>query len=144
MTSAPLPSRDRLAELFLAFAAIPSPHKQERRMADAVIERLRAVDVAVREDSTGSDTGGDAGNLWCVVPGEGSPHVALGAHLDTVPPTDTVEPYLDDEGVFRNRRRTILGADDKGAIAALVHATELLRSSGEPFPSYELFFTVSE
>ncbi len=34
------------------------------------------------------------------------------------------------DGVFRNSRRTILGADDKAAVAALLHATELLRAVG--------------
>jgi tripeptide aminopeptidase len=46
--------------------------------------------------------------------------------------------------VFRSAHNTILGGDDKVAIAALLHATELLKASGTPFPSYELFFTVSE
>jgi tripeptide aminopeptidase len=144
MTTAPLPSRERLTELFLEFACISSPSKHERGMADAVGERLRAVGIAVREDDTGPKTGGDAGNLSCTVPGEGTAHVALGAHLDTVVPTDQLDPFLDDEDVFRNRRRTILGADDKAAVAALIHATELLIASGRPFPSYELLFTVSE
>jgi tripeptide aminopeptidase len=63
--------------------------------------------------------------------------------MDTVAPTDDIEPVLED-GVFRNTRSTILGADDKAAIASLLHATELLKHSGLPFPSFELFFTVSE
>jgi tripeptide aminopeptidase len=144
MTDAPLPSRDRLTELFLEFTRIASPFKHERGMADAVIDRLEAVGVAVHEDDAGARTGGDTGNLWCTVTGEGEPHIALGAHLDTVVPTDRIEPFLDEDGVFRNRQRTILGADDKAAVAALVHATELLKGSGRLFPSYELLFTVSE
>ena len=59
-------------------------------------------------------------------------------------PRTALEPVLDEEGVFRNTRRTILGADDKAAIAALLHATELLQGTGTSFPTYELFFTVSE
>ncbi len=144
MTDAPLPSRDRLTELFLEFTRIASPFKHERGMADAVIKRLEAVGVAVHEDDTGRRTGGDTGNLWCTITGDGEPHIALGAHLDTVVPTDRIEPFLDEDGVFRNRQRTILGADDKAAVAALVHATELLKGSGRSFPSYELLFTVSE
>lgn len=153
MTASPKPSRDRLTELFLGLARLASPSKRERAVADAVIAALQAAGITVHEDETGTAIGGEAGNLWCVVrsgeSGSGSaradgPHVALGAHLDTVAPTDTIEAYLDDEGVFRNRRRTVLGADDKAAIAALIHATELLRAGGQPFPAYELFFTVSE
>jgi tripeptide aminopeptidase len=101
--------------------------------------------ITVREDGTGDAIGGDTGNLWCAVQGdEAGPHLALGAHLDTVAPTDSIEPVLDKDGVFRNRRGTILGGDDKVAITAMLHATELLKASGTPFPSYELFFTVSE
>jgi tripeptide aminopeptidase len=145
MPEALLPSRERLTELFLLLAGIPSPSGNERRVADTVIELLAAVGVAAREDEAGAASGGDTGNLHSLVQGdESGPHVALGAHLDTVTPTDTLEPVLDDGGVFRNRRPTILGADNKAAVAAMLHATELLRGSGRPFPSYELFFTVSE
>jgi tripeptide aminopeptidase len=144
MTVAPVPSRERLTELFLEFARIPSPFKHERNMADAVVRRLEALGITVHEDGTAAKTGGDTGNLWCVVAGQGTAHVALGAHLDTVIPTDDLDPFLDEEGVFRNRCRTILGADDKAAVAALLHATELLVEAGAPFPSYELLFTVSE
>ena len=145
MSSFLSPSRERLTELFLMLTRIPSPSRSERRVADAVIACLESMGIQVHEDDTGSATGGDAGNLWCTVDGDGTgPHLALGAHLDTVKPTDSIEPVLDEDGVFRNTRGTILGGDDKAAITALLHATELLKASGTPFPSYELFFTVSE
>ena len=144
MDGPPAPSRDRLTELFLGLARIPSPSRSERAVADEVTSTLTALGVTVHEDDTAKAIGGTAGNLWCTVKGEGvKPHLALGAHLDTVEPTDLIEPVLE-EGVFRNARRTILGADDKVAVAALLHATELLRQTGIPFPTYELFFTVSE
>jgi len=140
----PRPSRDRLTELFVALARVPSPSRNERAVADMVIASLSALGLSVHEDHTAAAIAGDAGNLWCTVPGEGArPHLALGAHLDTVAPTDDIEPILE-EGIFRNARRTILGADDKAAVAAAIHATELLLESGRSFPTYELFFTVSE
>jgi tripeptide aminopeptidase len=64
--------------------------------------------------------------------------------MDTVEPTDHLQPVLDETGSFRNACRTILGADDKAAVAALLHATELLRTTDRPFPTFELLFTVSE
>ena len=144
MIDAPRPSRERLTELFLQYTRIVSPSKHERGVADAVIGHLEALGVTVTEDDTASRIDGDTGNLWAVVAGEGVPHVALGAHLDTVVPTDRIEPYLGEDGVFRNRRRTILGSDDKAAVAAIVHATELLKAWGRPFPTYEVVFSVSE
>jgi len=126
-------------------ARIPSPSRRERPVADAVVACLTELGVQVHEDESGPATGGDTGNLWCTVSGDGTaPHLALGAHLDTVMPTGSIEPVLGDDGVFRNSLGTILGADDKAAITALLHATELLKTCEAPFPSYELFFTVSE
>ena len=145
MSDLPKPSRERLSELFLLLAGLNSPSRRERPVANAITQLLAGLGLAVHEDDTGTAIGGDAGNLWCTVQGsEPEPHLALGAHMDTVEPTDAMEPFLDADGVFRNRRPTILGADDKIAVAALLHATELLKGSGHSFPSYELFFSVSE
>jgi tripeptide aminopeptidase len=145
VSTLPKPSRERLTELFLFLTGLPSPSRHERRVADAVTAHLAGLGVTTHEDDTGEAIGGDAGNLWCTVQGvDAEPRVALGAHMDTVEPGDSIEPYLDTEGVFRNRRPAILGADDKAAVAALLHATELLKASGEAFPTYELFFSVSE
>ncbi len=145
MTGLPAPSRERLTELFLELAGLASPSRRERPVADAVAAHLRAMGVSVHEDGTGPQIGGDAGNVWCVVQGDGvRPHLALGAHMDTVEPSGRLEPVLDESGVFRNAGGTILGADDKAAIAALIHATELMLGAGRSFPTYELFFTVSE
>lgn len=143
-STVPAPSRDRLTALFLELTRIVSPSYAERPVADAVTLHLEALGLHVHEDDTAAAIGGNAGNMWCVVQGDGhTPHIALGAHMDTVEPTDSIEPVLED-GVFRNSRRTILGADDKAALVALLHATELLRQTGATFPTYELFFTVCE
>jgi tripeptide aminopeptidase len=142
------PSPQRLTELFVELVRLASPSRHERAVADFVIEHLSDLGLDVREDQTAARVGGEAGNLWCVVPGRGgepaeAPAIALGAHMDTVQPTDAIEPVLVD-GVFSNSLPTILGADDKAAIAALLHATELLLHSGQDFPTFELFFTVCE
>jgi tripeptide aminopeptidase len=145
MTKVPTPSRERLTELFLMLASLPSPSRAERKVADAVTAVLQSMGLVVHEDGTGSAIGGDSGNLWCVVGTDhASPHLALGAHLDTVSSPASVVPVLDGDAVFRNTQDGILGADDKAAIAALIHAAELLLDGGEGFPTFELFFTVCE
>ncbi|MCL5735283.1 MAG: M20/M25/M40 family metallo-hydrolase [Actinobacteria bacterium] len=144
MSIPPAPSRERLTELFLEFTRLRSPSKDERPVADAIKFHLAGSGVSLHEDDTGAAIAGNTGNLWCLVRGESTvPQIALGAHMDTVEPPDSIEPVLED-GIFRNAVRGILGADDKAAVVGLVHATELLRASGHQFPSYELFFTVSE
>lgn len=141
-TRLPEPDPDRLARLFLELTALPSPSRQERAVAGFITEHLRGLGLSVHEDETGAAIGGQAGNLFTTV-GDGPPAILLAAHMDTVLPQDELEPYLED-GVFRNRRPTILGADDKAAVAALLHVTELLVQTGVDVPTFELCFTVAE
>ena len=55
------------------------------------------------------------------------------AHMDTVPHRGQVE-VVDDEGVFRSRGETILGADNKAAVAVFMElaarAAEAERAAG--------------
>lgn len=138
------PVRDRVAAVFAELAAIPSPSRNERGVADRVTVYLEALGLTVHEDDAASAIGGTCGNLWCRVSGVGdTAAILLGAHLDTVVPTTDIEPVLRD-GVFSNAKETILGADNKAAVAAMLVATERLISSGEPFPTYDMVFTVAE
>ena len=64
------------------------------------------------------------------------------AHLDTVPHDGPIEVVLDD-GVYRSAGETILGADNKAAVAVLIELAA--RHHSEPPPvGIELLFTVAE
>src|SRR5205823_10903536 len=65
------------------------------------------------------------------------------AHLDTVPPAGPIEPVLDD-GVVRNSAGTILGADDKSAVAVMLEATRRVVAENRPHAGIELLFTPKE
>src|SRR5437764_687342 len=84
------------------------------------------------------------GNLYARLDpkAEGEP-LLLCAHLDTVPPTAAIEPVVED-GVVRNAAGTILGADDKAAVAAMLEATRRILSEGRPHAGVELLFTAKE
>jgi tripeptide aminopeptidase len=131
-------------EFFLELAAIPSPPGDERAVADRVSEELRALGLEVEEDGAGSEIGSTAGNLLCRLEAtdDGIP-VLLCAHLDTVPPEGPIEPVVDD-GVVRNARRTILGADNKAAVAAMVEGARRVLRDGRPHGGLELLFTPKE
>ena len=74
------------------------------------------------EDDTAAETGAGCGNLLARIPGPpGARTVMLCAHIDTVPLADGVEVELVD-GVYRNRRDAILGADDKAGVAVILEA----------------------
>ena len=67
----------------------------------------------------------------------------LCAHLDTVPPSGPIEPVVE-EGIVRNGAGTILGADNKSAVATMLVAAETLVQSGGASPGVELVFTTRE
>ena len=74
----------------------------------------------------------------------GGTPIFLCAHLDTVPPDGPIEPVVDDEGIIRNARRTILGADDKSAVAVMLEAVRRILAEGRPHAGIELVFTPKE
>jgi len=133
-----------VAELFLELARVPSPSGEERVVADQVIEYLHALALPVDEDDAGTRIDSTIGNLLCrIAPnGEGAP-LFFCAHLDTVPPEGPIEPVVED-GVVRNGGGTILGADNKAAVAAMLEATRRIVAENRPHGGIELLFTPKE
>lgn len=135
----------RVVDLFLELCAIPSPPGQERAVADRIIRELDAVGLEWDEDGCGPAIGSTAGNVLCRVPAnaDGGVPIFLCAHFDTVPLDGDLEPVLDD-GIVRNAGGTILGADDKSALAVMVEATRRIVEEGRPHAGLELLFTPME
>ena len=73
---------------------------------------------------------------------EGEP-LFLCAHLDTVPPTAAIEPVVED-GIVRNAAGTILGADNKAAVAVMLEAVRRVLAENRPHAGIELLFTSKE
>jgi tripeptide aminopeptidase len=138
-------TRDALT-LFLELAAIPSPPGEEREVAVRVRAYLEALGLEVLEDDAGARIGSNTGNLLCrLAPTEtdGGVPIFLCAHLDTVPPSGPLEPVIED-GVVRNGGGTILGADNKAAVAAMLEAARRIVAEGRPHVGVELLFTPKE
>ena len=132
-------------ELFLELAAIPSPPGEERAVADRVTAYLRELGLQVDEDDAGARIGSTAGNLLCRLPGRanGGTPLFLCAHLDTVPPQGPLEPVVED-GIVRNAGGTILGADNKAAVVAMLEAARRIVEENRPHAGLELLFTPKE
>jgi tripeptide aminopeptidase len=131
-------------DLFLELASIPSPPGEERAVADRVQRYLRDCGLQPDEDDAGRRVGSTMGNLFAALEptAEGEP-LFLCAHLDTVPPTDAVEPVVED-GVVRNARDAILGADNKAAVAAMLEGARRVLAENRPHAGIELLFTPKE
>lgn len=136
--------RTAVGETFARLCEIPSPSGREAAMAAAVRAELESMGLEVTEDDTAAETGAGCGNLVARVAGPpGTRTVMLCAHMDTVPLTDDVEVELVD-GVYRNRREAILGADDKVGVAAMLEAARRWAGPRPPACGVELVFTTGE
>ena len=132
--------------LFTDLAAIPSPPGEERQVAERVSEYLRELGLVVEEDDAGGRIGSTANNLVARLEPtsvNGGVPIFLCAHLDTVPPSGPLEPVVED-GFVRNAGGTILGADNKAAVASMLEAARRILAERRPHAGVELLFTPKE
>ncbi|HEV7882492.1 MAG TPA: M20/M25/M40 family metallo-hydrolase [Solirubrobacteraceae bacterium] len=134
--------RRRLNETFARLCAIPSPFGSERACAQFVATELRGMGLDVEEDGAAAQAGAECGNLLARIPGRGERTIMLCAHLDTVPEDGTIEPVVVDDG-WESAGDTILGADNKAAVAMLLEVARRCAVEGSPV-GLELVFTVCE
>lgn len=109
-------------DLFLSLVQIGSPSGREGRLADAIEAWLRDTGLSVERDDAAAITGSDTGNLIVRRDRDADrPTVLFVAHLDTVQaPDDVIEPVLGADAIVRSASETILGADNKASVAALL------------------------
>jgi tripeptide aminopeptidase len=121
---------------------IRSPTGEEREVADTLLAELRALGLGAVEDDAAGPAAAGAGNILARLPGRGERWVTFCAHIDTVPHAGQIE-VVEDEGVFRSRGETILGADNKAAVAVFMEL--VARHAEQPAPvGIELLLTVAE
>lgn len=132
----------RLHDTFVRLCEIRSPTGEEREIADSVAAELRALGLEVSEDEAAGPAEAGAGNLLARLPGASEDWVMFCAHLDTVPHAGLVE-VVNDEGVFRSRGETILGADNKAAVAVFMELVARYADAPPPV-GIELVLTVAE
>jgi tripeptide aminopeptidase len=125
-----------VTELFLELAAIPSPPGGEDAVVGVVTRYIRDLGLAVEED--------DFGNLYAAVEPttDGTP-LFFCAHLDTVPPSGELRPVVED-GIVRNAGGTILGGDNKAAVAQMLEGVRRVLAESIPHAGIELVLTRQE
>jgi len=113
-------------------------------MARRVAELLRELGAEVQTDDAGEKLGGETGNLIARVPSTmDAPPMLFCAHLDTVEPTEKLQVKREGN-ILSSDGNTILGADDKAGVAALIELLRALKEDGVPHPPLELVFTIAE
>ena len=108
-------NRDRLLENFVAMLSVDSFHGDEDRVEAIIRPALEPLGIRFSHDAIGNLIG-----CW---PGRGRSdgRIMLNAHMDTVQPTPNMRPVVDADGV-RSDGSSVLGADDKAGLAAIIEA----------------------
>lgn len=135
-------NQERLLETFLRLLRIPSLSGREGAVAHLVAASLGELGLTVERDQAHLQFGGEAGNVIARLPGPGPP-ILVCAHLDTVGPGDHISPRVSASRITSDGT-TILGADDKAAVAGILEAVRVVLEQSLPHAALELVFTVAE
>ena len=133
---------DALVQTFLTLVQIDSITFEEAAVIDWISRELRSLGLAVFNDRTGRD---GAGNLHVQLAGSRPdlPPIMLCTHTDTVEPGRGIRPVIE-AGVIRTNGHTILGADNKAAVAAVLQALRTIVEGRLPHRDVDLVFTWGE
>lgn len=129
---------------FCTLAPIEGISLKENKVADYIKRRLEPLGIRIVEQSIPVD-GSQAGNVICI-PEEtdtAKPVTVLAAHMDTVRSTANLKPVVRD-GVVASDGTTILGADNRAGVAALLYMFQTVRRNKLPLNNIIVLFTVAE
>lgn len=138
-------NQKRLVECFMELVRIDSISREERNLADFLLEKLEDLGLEVIVDQAGEKIKANTGNIIAKLKGEVKETITImfTAHMDTVAPGKNINP-LQEGGKIVSTGKTILGADDKAGIAALIEALHLIKENNIPCGDIEIVFTVCE
>lgn len=126
-------NEERLIQTFLELVQIDSPSGEEEAVAQHLVKRLEALGLPAKRDAHGNVT----------VSGGGPNAFLLSAHMDTVEPGNGVKPHRDG-GRIVSDGTTILGADCKGGLTAVLEALASVQEDGTSHVPLEVAFTRGE
>jgi tripeptide aminopeptidase len=135
----------RLIESFVELVKIDSVSGEERNLADFLIEKLEGFGLDVIVDQAGEKVKSNSGNIIARLKGniKKVTPIMFSAHMDTVVPGKNIKPIRDGEKIVSSGE-TILGADDKAAIAALLEALHIIKEKNISHGDIEIVFSICE
>ena len=135
----------RVVDELIELVQIDSETKNEANIARALKEKFTALGLDVREDDSAEKTGHGAGNLICTLKGNkpGADPIYFTSHMDTVVPGNRIKPIIED-GYIKSDGTTILGADDKAGLAAMLEAVKIIKEQKITHGDIQFIITVGE
>jgi len=133
-------NRKRLISTFTDLININSPSFEETALGDHLAEVFHGLGYKVTRqsyDRSFNIIARKKGRLKNVSP------LLLSGHMDTIEPTAGIR-YKATKDIIRSTGNTVLGADDKSAIAQIIEAMTVLQEQNLPHGDIEVVFTSAE
>lgn len=138
-------NKERLLKEFLELVQIDSETTEEAAIAKVLKQKFSNLGLEVSEDDSALVTGHGAGNLICTLKGNTSAEtIFFTAHMDTVIPGKGVKPQVTDDAYITSDGTTILGADDKAGLAAILESIRVLKENDMVHGDIQYIITVGE
>ncbi|SFD52274.1 tripeptide aminopeptidase [Lentibacillus persicus] len=138
-------NKSRLLDEFFELVQIDSETGYETKIAETLTNKFKRLGLDVIEDDSKEETGHGAGNLICTLKGTkaNADTIYFTSHMDTVVPGSGVKPKVKD-GYVVSDGTTILGADDKAGIAAIIETIRTLKENDIEHGNVQFVITVGE
>lgn len=137
-------NNERLIDQFMQLVQIDSETKEEACIAEVLKEKFGELGLEVIEDDSQTKTGHGAGNLICTLKGNTSADpIYFTSHMDTVVPGKGIKPSIKGDYIVSDGT-TILGADDKAGLAAMIETINVLKEEKLSYGDIQFIITVGE
>lgn len=136
---------NRLIEEFFELVQIDSETKHEELIAPVLVGKLQALGFEVEQDDAHTRNGHGAGNIIATLKGELAVEpIYFTSHMDTVVPGNSIKPEIREDGYIYSDGTTILGADDKAGLAALLEMVRRLKEENIQHGDIQFIITAGE
>ncbi|QKY69273.1 M20/M25/M40 family metallo-hydrolase [Lentibacillus sp. CBA3610] len=141
----PAINKDRLIDEFFELVQVDSETGHEADIANVLTKKFTDLGLDVKEDDSKEKTGYGAGNLVCTLKGtkKDADLIYFTSHMDTVVPGNGIKPSIKD-GYIVSDGTTVLGADDKAGLAAILETIRTLKENDSQHGDVQFVITVGE
>ncbi len=140
--------KEKVINEFVELVKIDSISLEEKKVFDYIGNRLSHLNCEkIFQEYSIEELGVSSGNLIVKIPAntQNAKSIFFDAHVDTVEPGRGIVPIVNyDENKIVSSGNTILGSDDKAAVAAMLVAIEEILSKNFPHGDIYFLFTSAE
>lgn len=135
----------RLMDEFIELVKVDSETKNEAAISNVLKQKFTDLGLEVVDDHSHEKTGHGAGNLICTLKAnkDGVDPIYFTSHMDTVVPGVGVQPIIKD-GYITSDGTTILGADDKAGLAAILETIRTIQENNVKHGDVQFVITAGE